>query len=365
MRKPLFYIILSLFFYLNSFGVSNHTEGTPGKTNDGPYIFKMNKKFKVMWVENNKFREDAFNLDNFDKIKKSFNLSINYNDLSDTYLEKPDFNQSYTMVDSICVISDIHGEYGVYSNLLKGNGIIDDSLNWKFGKGHLVVLGDIFDRGEKVTEVLWHLFGLEKQAAKAGGMVHVLLGNHELLMLSKDLSYINEKYQKVEKITNTKYYDLYSVNSVLGKWLRTKPVVITINNIIFVHGGISRDVVNRNLTFSYINQMFSNNIIDIDPELVCANEELLFLSDTKGPVWYRGYFTESDFRESRLDTILNFYDKKHIVVGHTTSKDIKASFHNKIFGIDAGIGNDQPGEILLWKDGSFYKCYATGVRFKY
>jgi hypothetical protein len=365
MKKPLFYIILSLFLYLNSFADGHKAGGTPGKINDGPYIFKMNKKFKVTWVENGIYREDSFNQDNFNDIKKTFNLTFNYKDLTDTYLQKPDLNQSYNMVDSIGVISDIHGEYNVYVNLLKGTGIIDDNLNWKFGKGHLVVLGDVFDRGDMVTEILWHLFGLEKQAEKAGGMVHVMLGNHELLMLSKDLSYISEKYQKVEKLSDTRYYDLYSRNSVLGKWLRSKPVVITINNIIFVHGGISRDVVRRNLTFRHINQMFYNNIIDKDPELICADEELLFLSDTKGPVWYRGYFTESDFCESRLDSILSFYGKKHIVVGHTTSKDIRAYFHNKIFGIDAGISMDQPGEMLLWENGSFYKCYGTGVRFKY
>ena len=50
-----------------------------------------------------------------------------------------------------------------------------------------------------VTEVLWHLFGLEKQAAKAGGMVHVLLGNHEIMVLRNNLIEINEKYRKVEK----------------------------------------------------------------------------------------------------------------------------------------------------------------------
>jgi len=101
-------------------------------------------------------------------------------------------------------------------------GIIDKNLNWKFGTGHLVVLGDTFDRGDMVTEVLWHLFGLEKQAAKAGGMVYVLLGNHEALVLNKDLSYLNEKYKEVEVISNTNYFDLYSENSVLGRWLRNR-----------------------------------------------------------------------------------------------------------------------------------------------
>ncbi len=65
------------------------------------------------------------------------------------------------MIDSIGIITDIHGEYSTYLNLLNANGIIDNDLNWKFGKGHLVIIGDTFDRGAMVTEVLWHLFGLE------------------------------------------------------------------------------------------------------------------------------------------------------------------------------------------------------------
>ena len=239
-----------------------------------------------------------------------------------------------------------------------------DILNWNFGKGHLVVLGDIFDRGTMVTEVLWHLFGLEKQAAEAGGMVHILLGNHELLVLDKDISYINEKYKTVEEISNTKYFDLYSENSVLGKWLRSKPVIITINDIIFVHGGISIELVRRNLKVKKINQTFANKIIGKDMASVCADQELFFLSDNYGPLWYRGYFTDRNFSESRLDSILGFFNKDHIVVGHTSYNDIKTLYNDKIFGVDAGIMNNQPGEMLIYKNGSFYKGYITGNRIK-
>ncbi|MBK8669693.1 MAG: hypothetical protein IPN89_09590 [Saprospiraceae bacterium] len=38
------------------------------------------------------------------------------------------------------------------------------------------------------------MFQLEKQAAVAGGKVHVMLGNHELMTLNNDLRYLNVKY---------------------------------------------------------------------------------------------------------------------------------------------------------------------------
>jgi hypothetical protein len=391
MKTKLLYLIISIFLGLNSIAICQ-TEGKYSEPiNDGPYIFYEHHKLKVKWITNNVMKTDNIIPDNFEQIKNKFNLLFSYNDLINSNLFKSGYIQSYNMIDSIGVISDIHGEYNTYINLLKSVGVIDNNLNWKFGKGHLVVLGDTFDRGNMVTEVLWHLFGLEKQAAEAGGQVHVLLGNHELLILSKNLTFMNPKYKRVEEISDTKYFDLYSGNSILGKWLRSRPVAITINNIIFVHAGFSIELVRRNLKIKQINQIFSDKIIgrnllannennepkrsgennafsdktyEDDLWAIHENEELTFLNNANGPLWYRGYFTDPTFCESRLDSILNFYGKKYIVVGHTTSDNIKPLFNNKVFGVDAGIMNKQPGEMLLYKNGIFYKCYITGARIR-
>ena len=54
----------------------------------------------------------------------------------------------YKNVSKIAALSDIHGQYDLFITLLMNNEIIDKNLNWIFGKGHLVINGDIFDRGE-------------------------------------------------------------------------------------------------------------------------------------------------------------------------------------------------------------------------
>lgn len=364
MKKQLSCLIISLFLSLNFLTVCQSEGFYSDPVNDGPYIFKVKHELKVKWINNSILSEDIITPENFVEIKNRFNLHFNYSDLTDSYLQKKNYSQCYNLVDSIGVISDIHGAYDSYLNLLKATGIIDNELNWKFGKGHLVVLGDIFDRGNMVTEVFWHLFGLEKQAAAAGGMVHILLGNHEIMVLSKTLNYLNEKYKKVESISKTRYFDLYSRNSVLGNWIRSMPVVITIDNIIFVHAGISPDLVERNLTFTKINQIFCSDIVGRVLIENDENEELMFLVRNSGPVWYRGYFTDKDFSERILNSILGFYKKEHIVVGHTPSSDISSLFNNKIFGVDAGIGDNQPGEMLIYKNGSFYKGFISGKRIK-
>ena len=60
---------------------------------------------------------------------------------------------TFTKVKNIAALSDIHGQYDLAVTLLKNNKIIDKNLNWNYGKGHLVIVGDIFDRGNKVNEM--------------------------------------------------------------------------------------------------------------------------------------------------------------------------------------------------------------------
>lgn len=367
MKWNLFYLRICFLICLNSVVIFSSEGQHTSRVNDGPYIFKTRRNLKVEWIKNKVLFEDHIIPENFDTIKNQFNLLCNYNDLMDSYILSPDYSQSYNMIDSIAVISDIHGKYNTYINLLKVNGIIDDKLNWRFGKGHLVIIGDVFDRGNMVTEVLWHLFGLEKQAEEAGGMVHVLLGNHEVMLLRRNplyRMYLNKKYLDVEEIFRTKYYNLYSKKYVLGQWLYSRPVIITINDIIFVHGGISIRLVNRKLTIMEINKVFSNNVLGKDMEYVDENEKVKFLVGKNGPVWFRGYFTNKYFHESRIDSILSFFNKKHVVVGHTTHDDIVSRFNTKIIGIDAGIKDNLPGELLIYKNGIFYKCYSNGRRLK-
>ena len=71
--------------------------------------------------------------------------------------------------------------------------VIDTDLTWSFGDGHLVIVGDVFDRGPNVTECLWLIYRLEQEASAAGGAVHFLLGNHELMVMRGDLRYLNER----------------------------------------------------------------------------------------------------------------------------------------------------------------------------
>lgn len=361
MKTRLIVLTFSLFLTLGVSAVCPSGERDT-TINDGPYFFFSNDTLRSMWIDNGMLRKGYLLPGKTTEPLLQADLSYDYRELTRVFALKPNHSQSYKHIDSIAVISDVHGHYDTYLNQLSANGIIDKDLNWKFGKGHLVFLGDAFDRGDKVTEILWHLFKLEKQAVKNGGRVHLILGNHELMVLAGDLRYIHEKYKRVETLAGIDYSDLYSENSVLGKWLRSKPVMITINNILFVHAGASPELVRKGLEIKQVNQIFSERIVGKDIDLYLEDEELDLLSGNDGPVWYRGYFADTALTVASLDSILNFYGKEHIVVGHTTHKNIMLLFGDKVIGIDTGIMYGQPGNMLINKNGRFYKGSISGVR---
>jgi hypothetical protein len=184
------------------------------------------------------------------------------------------------------------------------------------------------------------------------------------MVLGKELRYTNKKYAKVEELTLTSYSDLFSVESVLGRWLRSKPVIVSINDNLFVHGGASIYMVRRNLDAEKTNRIFSESILCKERSVINENEELRFLDNETGPIWYRGYFEDTQFCEGKMDSILNFYAMKHIVVGHTECDIINTLFGSKVLGIDTGTMNEVPSEMLIIKEGKYYRGLASGERIR-
>ena len=90
-------------------------------------------------------------------------------------------------VSRVVAIGDIHGAYDEFTGLLRAVGLVDGDLHWQGGNTHLVSLGDLVDRGAGSKQVMDLLMRLQEQAEAAGGRVHVLLGNHELMNLTGDL----------------------------------------------------------------------------------------------------------------------------------------------------------------------------------
>jgi hypothetical protein len=264
------------------------------------------------------------------------------------------------------VMADTHGEYAIAVELLRKQKVIDSKLKWSFGKGRLAVLGDIFDRGPNQTEILWLLYSLEAQAKAAGGAVYVMLGNHESMALGGDERYLSPKYLKVRDVLKVpSYASLWSQDSLLGQWLRTKAAVMKIGDYVCLHGGLSAEVVQRGLTLAQLNNSVRSSLGDRQPDG--------FVMSPNGPLWYRGYFPEAA-REAGsavatsddIERILGFYEAKAIFVGHTIVSTVTALYDGRVVAVqvyphrdDATAKPEMQG--LLVKQGAFYRARIDGT----
>jgi len=327
----------------------------------GPYIFLKEDRFIVKWIEDGKKRK-YYKLDS-DVIEREFGFTLDPESIKRKMVEIPDFYQNYQDVPNLIVISDVHGQYDLMVELLQGQGIIDEYLNWSFGKGHLVINGDILGRGDKVTEALWLAYKLEDQAKKAGGRSHFLLGNHELMVLENDLRFLNQKYNKSARIKKKSVRDLHNQYSVLGNWLRKRPAIVTIDSLLITHAGISPDFVNRNLTVFDVNNLFYENILSTTRSKTNRRRDIEFLTGPNGPLWYRGYFEQNQIGNQDMDGILEYFGSNRIIIGHTSVRSITFLLGGRIIAVDSNIKEGQNGEVLIIQDRNFYRGLKDGSKF--
>ena len=339
---------------------------------DGPYIID-NNLYRI--TSDNKFestiirrRDSLFvKVDNDDNDKFSFQLKDSIK------LE----NETYNLPDKIIVISDIEGNFDAFSSFLLNNKVIDNNYNWIFGNGHLLLNGDFVDRGKNVTQVLWLTYKLENQADKQGGKVHYILGNHEIMNFQGNANYNKKKYKRVAQLISkndsinvaTKF--MYSDKTELGKWLRSKNVIEKIGNYLFVHAGISPEILKYSVSISDINRIardnWDKNLYDEEENNKVEN----FITGKKGIYWYRGlaqdYKYYEKIKETELNKVLKYYQADKIIFGHTVVEDITKEFKGKTINIDVKHGEEKNSEKtkgLLIENGIEYKIDGKGTKTK-
>jgi len=199
---------------------SDNQEFSAGVT-DGPYLFYNENGIISIGCEwtNGKFSSEKMNSPNSEIETNLHKVLISQNQSNFTFKickshQIPPYN--YDAVDRIFCISDVEGDFNYFQKMLVVHGIMDERYNWTYGNGHLVVLGDIFDRDDFVTEVLWLMYKLDQEASSSGGVFHIILGNHESMCLSGDDIYIHKKYRRFAEDIGYKYKELYSNKTVLG-----------------------------------------------------------------------------------------------------------------------------------------------------
>jgi len=313
-------------------------------------------------------------------------------------------------VRKIVAVADLHGDFNHFISILQGTRLIDAEMNWIGGETHLVQMGDVLDRGPDAKKIFDLLMKLEVEAERDGGRVHQLIGNHEesniigiafsqvgFITVEQFLSFLPEAYiEKREKKIRQQYsasssstaqelntilsefwgrvmkYEekaqrlyLDSFNKNYGDWLMTKNAVIQINDIIFVHGGISVEYSSWEL--DDINRLLRKELTTVRNLLRhSALQDVPFapklIYNNQGPLWYRGLAIndEQDFKQE-IDTILSNLESEFIVIGHTVrtgpfeKPEDLSRFQGRVWAIDTGISDFYGGKqtALVIDNGKF------------
>lgn len=266
--------------------------------------------------------------------------------LKKSIVNEPD---NYPLPPKMLIISDIEGNFEGFESILTGARVVDSQLNWTFGNGHLILPGDFFDRGLNVTECLWLIYKLETEAAQAGGKVHFILGNHEVMNMRGDFRYVRKKYLANADSLGLDYKNLYSSESELGRWLRSKNCIERIGNYIFVHGGISPQLQATNMNVGEINGHL-RLIMDKPFDSTSTYADSLILRKN-GPLWYRG-IAMSELTSDSLNGILQHFDAEKVIIGHTVFDEITNLYDGRVIAIDLDHAENHRKGFMktLWFD---------------
>lgn len=292
----------------------------------------------------------------------------------------------WTGVERIVAIGDLHGDYENYLAVLRAAGLVNAKGKWSGGATHLVQTGDIPDRGPATVKIIEHLGKLAKEARKKGGRVHNLTGNHEAMNVYGDLRYVSaaeyeEFVDRNSASLRDRYFDLamqnlqqadaekfaalaanyrqeweqthplgwvehqqawntaWNPNGKFAAWVLQQKVAIQINDLVFLHGGISGFYCQNSL--QSLTAMVASGLRAFDP----VNPGIL--QDEFGPLWYRGLSgVEPVAAPETVQAVLEQHHARHIVVGHTpTSGVIWPRYDGKVIQIDTGISAAYGGYV--------------------
>ena len=340
---------------------------------EGPYLFYENDSIlDVQYIRGNK--EDGFYVTQkkhstsapieascfFPLDSSSFEFTIT------TDFEIP--ASTYEDAAPVMAISDIEGGFKTFRDFLIANEVINDSLEWTFGKGHLVLLGDFVDRGWSVTQVLWFIYKLEQDARRQGGNLHYIIGNHELKNMQGMYMSAAERYYAVAAILGKQHHHLYDSSAFMGRWLASKNSIERINGHLFVHGGLHPDLASSDISLEEINVICRKNyFLTYFPKPEKTIDQLV-LSNKTGISWYRGYFTE-DLEQEEIDKTLAHFGATTVVVGHTLQSKVTSHYDGRVIGIDVKHGKDyrkswpnQRSEGLLIAKDKYYRVLHDGSK---
>ena len=248
------------------------------------------------------------------------------------------------------VIGDIHGDLKRFKQILIHAKIINDDLEWTAQPPDTIVvqLGDQVDSANRAPEIsdwevlddtqMLHFTNSLANIAKAkGGNVISLIGNHELMNVIGNFTYVSPQSNFPGR------HKHFEPNGILSSILANRPLVVKIGSLFFCHAGITKKHIDileaHNKPVWYINNVWkkymSTGSINLEDKDIFDN----IILGPEGIMWTRNIDNEED-----AEYVLQKIDCQCVFVGHTPVENV-LSVKDRLFLVDTGIsrafGNTQ------------------------
>lgn len=241
----------------------------------------------------------------------------------------------------IIIIGDVHGDIKRFKQILIDASVINNNFEWTAEPSNTIIvqLGDQIDSLNRLTTEKWEVLNdyemiyftehLDNIARVKGGRCISLIGNHELMNVIGDFSYVSPLNQ--EEIRTSLFKPQGSIALLLAK----RPLVVKIKDLLFCHAKMNirhleilkkygKDVFYLNTIWE---NYLKNNKIKIEDKEILDN----IIIGSKGILWNRD---NNDIAETAK--LFNDLKVSYMFLGHTALPQI-TFLNNQIWYCDTGL----------------------------
>jgi calcineurin-like phosphoesterase family protein len=262
----------------------------------------------------------------------------------------------------VVAVGDLHGDVQAFGAIARAAGLTDEGGSWIGGTAHLVLMGDLMG-GADSRLLLNAVMRLEREAWRAGGRVHALLGNHDLLPAA-------DRFGRLTRREKRSYHKGdFRGDGPYSEWLRGRPTILKIGETVFVHAGLDRKV------------------LDTDPVDLNAHVRAWIayrqgkgpkppkgtkwtVDEDEGPMWTRAFKARGEKpkdapSKKTIRAILERLGAERIVLGHAPTRDGSIVLEHPHYGtsvvmVDTRISDDERGRLgaLVLENDTMSVLYA-------
>jgi hypothetical protein len=253
--------------------------------------------------------------------------------------------------ERIIVIGDLHGDIAMLCSCLYMANIINTNMEWVAEPANTIVvqIGDQLDSLSRDTSQEWERLDdiklmqftnkLDEIAKKKGGRFISLLGNHEMMNVFGEFTYVSPlSMEKSGGVQGRRHR--FQPGGEYAKILAKRNSILKIGNILFCHAGLlphHLQMVNLDLqSINDLNQKFLLGF-PLDMQEITIHRQLF--GEPSSMIWNRSYLEglNNPNMKNALEYVLQNTQTISMIIGHNPVEHVTALYDNKLWITDVGL----------------------------